>query len=105
MRTQTSSTHCAQYAQEVNVVSACRWRHDIVHVRARKSRLCTLGSPGKATACMVVVAVGRTAGSIAVAGYHSHSRHRCGTAGVAHALLGLSNRASGMRPEFAAVSA
>lgn len=90
-----------------NAVSACRSQDDIVRVQARESRLCTLGSPGKATTCMVVVAVGRSAGSIAVAvaDYHLHSCHRCGTAGVAHALLGLSNRPSDTMPESAAVSA
>jgi len=53
----------------------------------------------------VVVALERFAGSIAVAGYHLHSRHCCGTAGVAHALLGLSSMASGTNPESSAVFA
>ena len=54
---------------------------------------------------VVAVALGRFVGSIAVAEYHLHSRHRCGTAGVAHALLGLSSMAFGTRPESAVVFA
>lgn len=90
----------------MNAASACRSQHDMARVQALESRPSTLGSPGKAMTCMVVVvALGRFVGSIAVAGYLLHSRHRCGTAGVAHALLGLSSMTPGTKPESAAAFA
>lgn len=87
----------------VNAARACRSQHDIVRVQARESCPYTLGSLDKATT--YIVAVVALAGSNAVAGYHLHSRHRCGTAGVAHALLGLAGMAFRTRPESAVVFA
>lgn len=105
MKVELSSIRCEQHVRVANAVCACHSQHDIARVQAREARLCTSGSPGKATTYTAAAAAGRPAGSNAVAGQHWHNRHRCGTAGVAHALLALSNRTSSMKPGSAAVSA